>query len=108
VFMVADRVEIFTRSALPNSEGLCSRSSGDGSFTISTAAGEAERGTLIVLHLKPDAEQFLDTAAVTSVAKKHSNFSTYPVLVQGERLNTMQVRSDNNDDELMMWVALRG
>jgi HSP90 family molecular chaperone len=51
-FMVAETVEVFTKSALlPDAEGLCWKSSGDGRYSISAAA-EAERGTRIVLHLK--------------------------------------------------------
>ena len=56
-FMVADQVEVFTKSALPDSEGLCWKSSGDGRYTIS-AAPEAERGTRIVLHLKASSTPF--------------------------------------------------
>jgi HSP90 family molecular chaperone len=33
-FMVADHVEVYTCSALPNSEGLCWRSAGDGTHLL--------------------------------------------------------------------------
>lgn len=77
-FMVSDRVDVFTRSAIPGSEAVHWSSTGDGSFTI--APGEkAERGTRIEVHLKDDAKEYLDHYRLETIVKRYSNFVMYPV-----------------------------
>lgn len=88
-FMVANKVEVHTKSIKPESTGWCWESEGDGSFTI-TADPLAGIGTRIVLHLKDDAKNFADIDALKGIIKKYSNFVTYPILLAGERVNTVQ------------------
>jgi len=88
-FMVADKVQVVTRSALPDSQGFCWESSGDGRFSISEHPA-AERGTKIVLHLKEDASEFASESKVKEVVKKYSNFVAHPILLGDERINTVQ------------------
>lgn len=77
-FMVSDRVDVFTRSALPGNEAVHWSSTGDGSFTI--APGEkAERGTRIEVHLKDDAKEYLEHYRLETIVKRYSNFVMYPV-----------------------------
>src|SRR6185295_5876381 len=69
-FIVADRVEVFTRRAgLPAGEGVRWASSADGEFTVETIE-RAERGTAVVLHLKEDAKEFLDTWRLRSRVRR--------------------------------------
>lgn len=77
-FMVADRVDVYTRSAKPGSEAVHWSSTGDGSFTLAPA-DKAHRGTRIELHLKDDAKEFLDRYRLEHVVKRYSNFVMYPV-----------------------------
>lgn len=58
-FMVADKVEVFTRSAQLGEPGLCWSSDGSGSYEIQEADGVAI-GTKIVLHLKGDCREYSD------------------------------------------------
>ena len=91
-FMVASRVEVFTRA--PGGDPLVWRSNGDGAFTIG-AASDAEapaRGTRVVLHLSPDAAasgEFSTAQGVERILKKHSAFLPHPVFVDGARVNTL-------------------
>ncbi|MCR9166117.1 MAG: molecular chaperone HtpG [Nannocystaceae bacterium] len=82
-FMVADRVDVFTRSAQPGSEGIHWSSTGDGSFTIAPTDKE-HRGTRIELQLKDDAKEFLDRYRIESIVRRYSNFVMYPVQFAGE------------------------
>ena len=77
-FMVADRVDVHTRSAKPGQEGVHWSSTGDGSFTMAPSDKEG-RGTRIELHLKDDAKEFLDRYRLQHVVKRYSNFVMYPV-----------------------------
>lgn len=89
-FMVADRVEVFTRSRLPDARAVRWSSDGSGVYEVSEAEG-VEHGTKIVLHLKPDCADFADEEAVSKVVQKYSNFVGSPVFLNGRRANTLQV-----------------
>lgn len=58
-FMVADKVEVFTRSSNVDSQGLRWASDGSGSYEIQEADGVAH-GTKIVIHLKPECREYAD------------------------------------------------
>ena len=91
VFMVAEKVEVTSRPAFADGEPAAWRwtSDGLGTFTVEECAdAEPARGTVIVAHLKEDAAEFLEPYRVQSVIRKHSAFVPFPVLVDGERVNT--------------------
>ncbi|GAB1861292.1 Heat shock protein 83 [Camponotus japonicus] len=88
-FMVADKVEVFTKSFARDAEGLCWTSDGSGTFEISNANG-VQPGTKIVIHLKPDNREFSDENVINRVINKYSNFVGSPIFVNGKRANTIQ------------------
>lgn len=78
-FMVADRVEVFTRRAgVQAAEGVHWSSQGEGAFDIETI-DKAERGTRIVLHLKTGEEEFADGWRLRSIIKKYSDHIALPI-----------------------------
>lgn len=62
-FMVADRVEVYSRSAGPGSPGYQWLSDGSGAFEIAEASG-VRTGTKIIMHLKSDCREFASEARV--------------------------------------------
>ncbi len=78
VFMVADRVDVYTRSARPGGEAMHWSSTGDGSFTLAPA-DRTQRGTRIEIKLKEDAKEFLERFRIEHIVKRYSNFVMYPV-----------------------------
>ncbi|XP_066592672.1 heat shock protein 75 kDa, mitochondrial [Prorops nasuta] len=88
-FMVADKVEVFTKSFDPDAEGLCWSSDGSGTYEISNAEG-VQPGTKIVLHLKPDCREFSDDAMIENIIIKYSNFVGSPIFINGKKTNTIQ------------------
>ena len=78
-FIVADRVDVFSRRAgLPASEGVHWSSAGEGDFEVATA-DKAERGTRIVLHLKEGEEGFADGWKLRGIIKKYSDHVGLPI-----------------------------
>lgn len=88
VFMVADTVSVTTRSARNTAEAHVWKSDGLGAFEVLPADDAPARGTVITIHLKDDAEEFLEAFRLKSILKKHSNFIPFPVQLEGERVNT--------------------
>jgi molecular chaperone HtpG len=84
-FMVADRVEVFTRRAgLPASAGVRWESAGESEFSVEDIE-RAERGTTVVLHVKEGSDEFLDAWRVRSVVKRYSDHISLPVLMVKEQ-----------------------
>ncbi|HMN46966.1 MAG TPA: molecular chaperone HtpG [Povalibacter sp.] len=78
-FIVADRVEVFSRRAgHPASEGVHWESRADGDFTVSDV-DLPERGTKIVLHLKEAEHEFADAFRIRSLVRKYSDHIAFPV-----------------------------
>ncbi len=83
-FIVADKVEVFTRRAgAPKEEGVHWESNGDGEFTIEQVDRDI-RGTEIVLHLKSDAKEFADGFRLRGLVKKYSDHISFPVVMKAE------------------------
>ena len=89
VFMVADEVVITTRSFQPDAKPVRWSSNGLGSFKLAELDEEIKRGTRIEIHLKEDAEDFTEKFRVESAIKKHSNFISFPIKIEKEKLNTV-------------------
>lgn len=78
-FIVADRVDVFSRRAgLPASEGVHWSSAGEGDFEVATV-DKPERGTRIVLHLKEGEESFADGWKLRGIIKKYSDHVGLPI-----------------------------
>ena len=95
-FMVGSKVEVRSKSAFDEVEGekltpLLWCSEGIGSYEISELSPEVEqvRGASIVIHLKDDMAEYADASRVESILKKYSNFVTFPIILNGKRVNTM-------------------
>ncbi len=81
-FMVADKVEVYSRKAGASKTNLWT-SDGLGTFTVSEA-GKGPRGTRIVLHLKKQAADFLEAWKIESVVKAYSDHIAHPIMLAGE------------------------
>jgi molecular chaperone HtpG len=99
-FIVAERVEVLTRRAgLPASEGVRWESTADGEFSVETVE-RAERGTTIVLHLKEDAREFLDSWQLRSLVRRYSDHIAFPVQMPKEGEATLDFEAINRGTAL--------
>jgi molecular chaperone HtpG len=78
-FIVAERVEVFTRRAgLTAADAVHWESSGEADFSIESCE-KADRGTTVVLHLRKEDIEFTDDWRVRSIIKKYSDHISIPV-----------------------------
>src|SRR5210317_1435325 len=85
-FIVAEKVTLLTRAA-GSDNAVRWESHGDGEFTI-TEAQKDSRGTVFTLELKKkeDGEQdFTDEWTIRNIVKQHSDFVTYPIVMDVEK-----------------------
>ena len=83
-FIVADRVTLITRRAgLGAEHGVRWESAGEGDYSIETIE-KPTRGTEIILHLRPDDDEFLDGFRLRNIIHKYSDHITAPILMPKE------------------------
>jgi molecular chaperone HtpG len=104
-FIVAERVEVFTRRAgAPSGEGVRWESRAEGDFVVETIE-RAERGTRIVLHLKEDAREFADAWRLRSLVRRYSDHIGFPVRMPKEGEATLEFEAVNQGTAL--WTRAR-
>jgi molecular chaperone HtpG len=105
-FIVAERVEVLSRRAgLPAADGVRWESAADGDFTVETIE-HAPRGTTIVLHLKEDAQEFLDAWGLRSLVRRYSDHIAFPVRMPKEGEATLEYEAVNRGTAL--WARPKG
>jgi len=85
-FIVADKVTLITRAA---GEETATKweSAGDGSYTIEETTKDS-RGTTVILSLKKPQEgdqDYTDEWTIRNIVKQHSDFVSYPVVMDVEK-----------------------
>ena len=87
-FMVAERVEIKTLSARPESTPV--HWSCDGSPNYSITEGHREQpGTDIILHLMDEELEYLEPQRIKNLINTYCDFMAVPVQLEGETINKM-------------------
>ncbi|MHB8791235.1 MAG: molecular chaperone HtpG [Desulfobulbaceae bacterium] len=87
-FMAAKKVRVQTRS-WDGGEGHEWESDGGGTYTIKPCPG-LHRGTKIILELKDDARDYANKFTIERIIRQYSSFVPYPILVAGNKVNTVQ------------------
>ena len=98
VFMVADKVEVSSIASLESAQakeaseakGYKWESTGDSSYTITPLDDDSElaRGTLIRVHVKAEAKEFLEEYRLEAIIRSHSNFLPFPIYLNDKLINT--------------------
>jgi molecular chaperone HtpG len=112
VFMVADKVQVYTRSWQTEAKGYCWESDGSGSYEIEEVDGQ-RRGTKIVIKLKEDFTDYAKEDRIKDIVKKYSAFVQFPVSVNGEKVNTIEAiwlrsKSEVTDEEYEEFYKFQG
>jgi molecular chaperone HtpG len=79
-FMVADEVTVISREA-GHEAGVKWQSSGKGEFSVEETARDV-RGTEVILHLREDADEFLEEFRLRGIIRKYSDFIEHPVQME--------------------------
>ncbi len=88
-FMVAKSVKVYTHSWRASEPGLLWSSDGAGSYAIEESAGE-RRGSKIVVELKDECSEYSHEFRVREIIEKYSAFVSFPINLNGKRINTVQ------------------
>ena len=111
-FMVADKVEVFTRSWRADGDELVWTSDGGSGYTIEEAPGQT-RGVKVVLHLKEDQAEYAGEARVKRLIETYSNFVGFPIFLNGKRINEVEAlwlknKTEISEDEYKAFYQFAG
>lgn len=110
-FMVARKVEIFTKSYQEDTEAARWECDGSTEFQI-TPTVKKERGTDVVLHVAEDSEEFLDKHRLQTILEKYCRFLPVEIEFDGKVVNnptpiwTRQPADLNDEDYLKFYKEL--
>lgn len=100
VFLVANRVDVITKSHNDNEYLWSSNEEG---YTITDVEKDEQtlkRGTKIVLYLRDEEIEFLDEQRIKGIVSKHSQFVDHKISLLCEKTEEKEVEiSDDEDDE---------
>ncbi|MEW5837224.1 MAG: molecular chaperone HtpG [Pseudomonadota bacterium] len=99
-FIVADKVDVFTRRAgLTAEHGVHWSSDGAGAYTLENKE-RPQRGTEIVLYLKAEQDKFLEPWQLRSIIHRYSEHITFPIMMVKESHDEEGVDEDKPAAEL--------
>jgi molecular chaperone HtpG len=81
-FMVADKVEVLTRKA-GTDKAYSWVSDGLGEYSVETAE-KATRGTVITMHMKENASEFLERSRIETIVRTYSDHIPFPIVFHGK------------------------
>jgi len=96
-FLVANKIEVFSKGFQDEEaeRKTWKWTSQGSSFTLQEAPEEAlfgeQSGTKLVLHLREEAQEYLDSGKLADLVKKYSEFITFPIELWNEKVQYDQV-----------------
>ncbi len=108
-FMVADKVEIITRSYKEGSKTVHWECNGSPEFSMEESDEAHDRGTTIVLHLSEEAKEYAEAAKIEELLRKYCRFLPVPIAFgkvkewkDGKYVDTDKDNIVNDTDPLWM------
>jgi TNF receptor-associated protein 1 len=98
-FMVAKSVKVYTHSWRTGEPGQVWTSDGGGSYEVEESEGQ-RRGAKIVIELKDDCAEFSQEWRVKEILERYSAFVSFPINLNGKRINTIQALWLRNKNEI--------
>lgn len=104
-FMVADKVEIFSRSYQEDAEAVHWECDGSTQFQIGPTV-KKETGTDVVLHINKDSEEFLEKDRLQGILNKYCKFLPVEIEFEGDVVNNpnplwTKAPSELNDEDYL-------
>jgi len=99
-FIVAKKVEVITRRAGESrAKGVRWISEGENDYSIETV-DRAKRGTKVVLHLREDADEFLNGYRLREIITKYSDHISFPIVMDKEDVKDDISDKDKDKDKI--------
>ena len=110
-FLIADRVQVVSKTAGKDSQQWAWESAADGAFTLKKSDEDSlqGRGTLVRLFLKEDAAEYSDQHKLRELVGRYSEFVGHPIFLHESKEESREVPVDEDDeDEEKTWEKSGG
>lgn len=97
-FMVAEKVEIITKSFKEGTEGARWTCDGSPEFTL-VPDSKTDRGTEIVLHIADDSLEFLEESRIRELLVKYNKFMPIPIKFGTKEINDPDHKPETKTDK---------
>ncbi|MGJ8592366.1 MAG: molecular chaperone HtpG [Aquaticitalea sp.] len=97
-FMVAEKVEIITKSFKEDTVGAHWTCDGSPEFTLEPA-DKTERGTEIILHIAEDSTEFLEESKISGLLTKYNKFMPIPIKFGTKEINDPDHKPETKKDK---------
>ncbi|BBM02412.1 molecular chaperone HtpG [Microbulbifer sp. GL-2] len=105
-FIVADKVEVFTRRAgVEADQGVHWECHGEAEYSVENVEWP-QRGTRVVLHLKEDAKEYADGWRLRSIIKKYSDHIAIPVEMLKEEMPAAEEGEEPKEEKAPEFEAV--
>ncbi|MCT3805501.1 molecular chaperone HtpG [Elizabethkingia anophelis] len=96
-FMVADKVEIISKSYKEGESAVHWTCDGSPEFTLEETTAKTDRGTEIILHIAEDSTEFLEESRIRELLLKYNKFMPVPIKF-GIKTETLPLPEDAAED----------
>lgn len=96
-FMVAEKVEIITKSFREGNSAVRWICDGSPEFTLEETTDKTDQGTEIILHIAEDSTEFLEESKIRELLLKYNKFMPVPIKF-GTKTHTLPLPEDAPED----------
>lgn len=104
-FMVAEKVEILTKSYREENPAVRWICDGSPEFSLEETTDKTDRGTEIILHIAEDSTEFLEESKIRELLMKYNKFMPVPIKF-GTKTETLPLPEDAAEDAVAETVEV--
>jgi len=93
-FLVADRVQVASKSTESDTAWVWESEAGSHHFSIKEGPSDIPRGTRVTLHIKEDCREFVDSTKIKNLLKQYSEFISFPIMLFTSKREPVKVVDD--------------
>jgi molecular chaperone HtpG len=98
-YLVADKIVVISKHN--DDEQYMWQSTGNGTFDIQLEEKDYQlkRGSILMLHLKEDMNEYLEDSKITGLIKKHNQFIEFPIFIETQKTREVELEETEEGKE---------
>lgn len=98
-YLVSDKIVVVSKHN--DDEQYMWESTGNGTFDVQRDENnyDLKRGSILMLHLKDEMNEYLEESRIISLIKKHNQFIEFPILVETQKTREVELETTETTEE---------
>jgi molecular chaperone HtpG len=97
-FLVSDKVEVVSKVQGEQQWSWISEGNGTFNVQLDDTDYNLKRGTIMMLHLKENMDEYLEESKITELIKRHNQFIEFPIHIESQK--TREVTLENSEEKV--------